>query len=180
MKGLLIGLVASVVYAIVCVTLSHFLKPERHSKLFFPALAAFMPVVVGVYLLTPADLGFLAPAWQATHAWLDIVYACVVLAFNMHTFIDIFFGLNGGFSMSILLELLRTNGRGLTSEEIVAKYFTADGMDKLYGWRLPRLAETGYIRIDPQTDLCTLTAKGRKIARLTDLLKRGMNLGAGG
>jgi hypothetical protein len=180
MKGLIVSLAIFVLYVISTMLLAHVLKPKRHSKLFFPAAAAWSPVYFLVYFLTPADLGFLAPAWMAKPLWLDAVYGYVVFLLNAHSYIDFFFGFNGGFSMSLMLELLRSGERGLATANLVGRYRRADGVDTIYGWRLPRLAETGYIAMDPQSGVCRLTGKGRAVARLTWLLKRILNLGAGG
>ena len=131
-------------------------------------------------MLTPADLGFLPRAWTASLPAVDLLYGLVVYFLNAHSYIDFFFAFNGGFSMSLMLELLQAGEKGLSTEEIISGYRLPDGGDKIYGWRLPRLEETGYITIDPQTNVCRLTAKGRVVAALTRILKRFLNLGRGG
>jgi hypothetical protein len=76
--------------------------------------------------------------------------------------------------------LLAREPKGSSAEELIAEYRDPEGRDKIHGWRLPRLAETGYLDIDPHTRICTLTKKGRNLARFTRFLKSLLNLGRGG
>ena len=180
MKGLLLSLVVFVFYVGSTITVSHFVRFERHSKLFLPAAAAWTPIYFALYWLTRPTLGFLSEPWLATHQWADATYGYVVFLLNVHSYMDFFFGFNGGFSSSILARLKNAGRAGLTPPELIANYRSADGTDKIFAWRLPRLAETGYLLIDPVSHRCRLTAKGRLVARLGSLYKNMLNLGKGG
>lgn len=180
MKGLVVSIIVFAGYVISCVALSHLLRPKRHSMLFFPAALAWSPVYFALFFLTPADLGFLPSSWLTPLRALDAGYGYIIFLLNAHSFIDYFFGFNGGFSTSLMLEIFRAGEQGLSTGDLIGRYHHASGVDKIYGWRLPRLAETGYIAIDASTGICTLTPKGRAIARFTWFLKRFLNLGAGG
>lgn len=181
MKGLILSLALFAVYVMTTAVLSHILRPRRHSKLFSPTIVLFCLLYGLIYWLTPGNLGFLPPNWMAAPFWLDALAGLVVLLFNYFSYIDWFFGFNGGFSMSLMLELLRTDNRGLSTDELVRRYaLNNESGDKILGWRVPRLEETGYIVRDPQTGIFQLTAKGRIVARLTLISKRLLNLSAGG
>jgi hypothetical protein len=180
MKGLILSLAFFVLYVLSTAAISHLGRFERHSKLFLPAIAIWIPIYFAAYFLTPATLGFLSAPWMATHRMLDAICGCAVLLLNIHSYIDFFFGFNGGFSTSMMLLLLAREPRGATAEELIAEYRDKDGRDKIHGWRLPRLAETGYLRIDPHTQVCTLTDRGRTVARFTRFLKTILTLGRGG
>ena len=181
MKGLTLSLALFAVYVMTTAILSHILRPRRHSKLFSPTIVLFGLLYGLVYWLTPGNLGFLPPGWMAAPLWLDALAGLVVLLFNYFSYIDWFFGFNGGFSMSLMLELLRTDNRGLSTEELIRRYALNNGSgDKILGWRVPRLEETGYIIQDRQTGIYQLTLKGRAAAWLTFISKRLLNLGAGG
>lgn len=180
MKGLIISLSVFVLYAVSTIIVSHIRKPERHSCLLFGAVAAWTPAYFIVFFLTPCNLYFLPQSWIAMPMWLDIAYGYAVFLLNCHSFIDFFYGFNGGFSMSLMLDILRSKGRGISSEDIIEGYRVTDGMDKIYGWRLPHLEQTGYIRTDPRSSACCLTAKGRIIAKVALFFKRFLNLDIGG
>jgi hypothetical protein len=179
-KGLILSSIVFCAYVCATALLSHALRVERHSRLFVPALAVAAPLYLALFGLTSGDLGFLPPAWQASRPWLDALFGLAALVLNAHSYMDYFFGFNGGFSTSLMLMIHRGGDEGKTSEEIIAAYHAADGMDKIYGWRLPRLEQTGYVRIDAETQVCTLTSKGRSVAHLTRALKTALNLGKGG
>jgi hypothetical protein len=180
MKGFILSALVFVAYVLLTALFSHILRPDRHSKIFLPAIAAAVIGYVAGYFLSPPDLWFLPPAWLAHFQWMDLPLGFFILLLNIHNYIDWFFGFNGGFSTSLILLLHRAGATGLTTAELIANYHGRDGMDKIYGWRLPRLEETGYITIDKQTHVCTLTSKGKLAAAITRAIKRTLNLGAGG
>lgn len=180
MKGFILSALVFVAYVLLTALFSHILRPGRHSKVFLPAIAIAVVGYLAGYLLTPPGLGFLPTAWLAHFQWMDLPLGLFILILNIHNYIDWFFGFNGGFSTSLILLLHRAGAGGLTTAELIANFHGRDGMDKIYGWRLPRLEETGYIHIDKQTRVCTLTSKGRLAATITRVIKKTLNLGAGG
>jgi hypothetical protein len=180
MKGLILSGGLFVLYVLGTAVVSHVAKFERHSRLFLPATALALPLFVAAYLLSPRDLGFLPPEWCAHRTWLDLLLGLAVFILNIHNYGDWFFGFNGGFSTSMMLLLLSGGAKGTTADELIAEYHDAEGRDKIHGWRIPRLVETGYLALDSATGKYSLTAKGRKLAKVTRLLKRILNLGRGG
>lgn len=179
MKGLLLSLLLFLLYIISSVILSHLLKPQRHSKLFIPLTAIAIICFLFAYHFSSVSLGFLPTTWQATYPWLDIALGIVILLFNIHSYIDWFFGFNGGFSTSLMMLLLKNKGAGATYQDLLANYRTPTGDDKIHGWRLPRLEETGYLHIDSNSD-CLLTKKGKLVARIASVAKKIFSLGLGG
>lgn len=177
MKGLLVSLLVFAGYVPASALLAHLLRVQRHGKLFFPLMALSVPCYAAVFWCLPPDLGFLGPAWQATHVWVDAATGAVILVLNIHSFIDYFFAFNGGFSTSLLLLVRRGCRR---AEDLVAQFRGRDGLDKIYGWRIPFLQAKGYAVIDPQTRACRLTPRGLRAARLGILAKKFLNLERGG
>ena len=180
MKGFILSVSVFVLYVIFTAILSHVFKVERHSKLFLPGIGIAMALFVATYYISPARLWVLPAGWQATHCWLDVVLGLFILILNIHSYVDWFFAFNGGFSTSLMLLLYRSGNGGLSEQELIANYHDKDGRDKIHGWRLPRLEETGYIKIEEATLLCELTSKGEKVASLIRFIKRTLNLGIGG
>ena len=122
MKGLIISLAVFAGYVIITAILSHFVRPQRHSRLFFPAAPPFILLYIFVFWVTPRDLFFLSAGWIGEPAWLDAISGLVIFILNCLSYIDWFFGFNGGFSMSLLLELWRTANKGLSTDELVRRY----------------------------------------------------------
>lgn len=180
MKGLVVSLAIFLLYVIVTAILSHVLRPQRHAPLFFPAVLVFSPFYFILYALTPPDCYFLPVTWLSHTVWLDVTVGYGVFLLNCHSYIDFFYGFNCGFSASLMLEMLRTGDPGLNTDHFIRRFHCADGTDKIFGWRLPGLEASGYIRQDGQTGRYQLTRKGLAIARLAWFLKRVLNLGAGG
>ncbi len=180
MKGLILSLMVFAGYVVSTMVLSHILRPQRHGRLLLFPIFAWMPVFFVLYLKTPADLWVLPPSWMASRPWLDMTFGWFVYALNCHSFFDFFYGFNGGFSMSILLEILRTGPQGLQTDTLIEGYYNPDGTDKIYAWRVPQLVVKKYVLLDPHSGAAALTAKGRLLARVAILLKRILNLGEGG
>jgi hypothetical protein len=180
MKGLLLSLAVFALYVVSTAVVSHVVRFERHSKLFLPALAVWLPIYVVFYFLTPRTLGILPDNWIATYPTIDVLYGAFVLILNAHSYMDFFFGFNGGFSTSLMARLMRAGPTGLHFDEVTAGYRLPNGSDKIMAWRLPRLVETGYLVIDPLTQQCWLTAKGRLVARIGQLCKQLLGIGKGG
>ncbi|MCS6771607.1 MAG: hypothetical protein NZ740_06230 [Kiritimatiellae bacterium] len=176
MKGLILSAAVFVLFVPVSALLCHILHIRRHGKLFFPMMAASAPLYLGLYYMTPPDLGFLGTAWQATHEWVDALTGCLILLLNIHSFIDYFFAFNGGFSTSLMLLL---DKKPRTTAELVAEYKGKNGFDKIYGWRIPFLVSKGYAVLENDRTL-RLTSRGIRAAKIGIFAKRFLNLGKGG
>lgn len=180
MKGVILSLVTLAFYGLVVMAGAHLLRPKRHTALFAAALLISTPSYFVLYWITPADLWFLPQAWTCSIAWLELLYGFVVFGLNVHSVVDTVIAGCSGFSVSLLVAILETPDRQATTGHLIAQFKPADGSDLIYGWRVPHLAQRGYIRVEPSTGNCVLTAKGRFVARVARFLKRLMNLGAGG
>jgi hypothetical protein len=180
MKGVILSVVALAFYGLTVMAGAHLLRPQRHTGLFAVALLVSTPVYFVLYWITPADLWCLPQAWTCSIPWLDLLYGFVVFGLNVHSFVDTVIAGCSGFSVSLLVAILERPDRQATTEYLVAQFKPADGSDLIYGWRVPHLEKRGYLRVDPASGNCVLTAKGRFIARVARFLKRLMNLGAGG
>ena len=180
MKGLVISSAIFAAYVVFTVVVSHFGGIRRYGRVFFPAVVIWTPFYFASYALTPADCWFLPATWLAKPLWLDVVYGYVVYLLNCHSYIDFFFGFTGGFSTSLLREILVSGPQGCTTEELATGVFTEDGRDKVYERRIPHLTEAGMIRVSGADRLCVATVKGRRWATLLSAVKRMLNLDKGG
>jgi hypothetical protein len=117
---------------------------------------------------------------MAAHPTFDLFYGFAVFLLNAHSYVDYFYGFNSGFSTSLMQRILAAGEGGASQDEIIAAYIGPDGVDKIHGWRLPRLAAKGYVVIDKDSGTCRLTTKGLRIAKVAIACKRLLNLGLGG
>ena len=180
MKGLIVSVIVFGLYKISTMAYSHVLKPKSHLRIFLRAAILWTPVYFAVYLLTPRSFYFLPESWTTEFLVLDVLYGYMVFLLNVHSYVDVFYGFVGGFSASVMLEILQADNGTLTAHEIIQRFRAEDGADKIYAYRLPRLADSGYITVNDADGTCALTPKGHRIAGLTKLLKRFLNLGSGG
>jgi hypothetical protein len=179
-KGLLVSLLTFALFVVAAAVTSHILRLKRHLHMFALVALACGGVYFILYHITPQNCYILPRDWMASSSWFDQLYGLIVLLLNCHSFVDCFFASCGGFSVSMLMAILKTDGRSITTPEMVAKFKTNTGTDRIYGWRIPYLEAKGHIYRDPGTQSCKLTTKGRVIASLAFFAKRLMNLGEGG
>lgn len=180
MKGILISIIVFVVYVIYTIIVAHFGKIKRYGRLFFPAVALWSPLYFLLYFMTPRNVWILPDTWLGEPEWLEITYGYVIYLLNCHSYIDFFFGFTGGFSTSLLREILLSGAHGRTTDEIAAGFQTTGGEDKIYQRRIPHLAESGMITVSGGNQMCRATAKGKRWAVILSFAKRTLNLDKGG
>jgi hypothetical protein len=180
MKGLLVSLVTLILYAASTMVVARLWHPRRNIYLFVSVGLAWIVGYAILYFATPANLYFLPKGWMCSNIWLDFFYGLIVFLLNCHTFVDCAVTACAGFSISLVVVILKAAGQTATTDELVAKYQLDGETDRIYGWRVPHLERRGYIRRDPKTGRYLLTPKGHIIAATTFFLKRILNLGEGG
>ena len=201
MKGVLLSLFALLLNMFSAAVIAHVLRPKRYLYLFALSSVAWAFVYIILFLITPLDLGFLPHAWMITEPPLDLVYGLIVYFLNCHTFVDCFFATCGGFSVSLLVAILKSPLQSATTDGLQVKFKLqpqpdqrrmapglgpVDGTlapqesDRIYAWRVSHLVKRGYLSRDAAAQRYSLTPKGRMVATLALTLKRLMNLGEGG
>jgi hypothetical protein len=180
MKGLIISAVLFAAFVAFTALISHALKPRRYVIAFVYIFLLWSPLYFLCYMLTPRDLGFLKPSLLCSVAWVDMLYGYILFVLNFHSYIDFLGAFNGGFSTSLLVEVLRAGPEGCATQHLVAKYRRPGEGDAIYGWRIPLLAKGGWITVDTSSGIGRLTMKGTVVAHVAQLAKRLLNLGKGG
>jgi len=176
MKGIILSFAIFFFYLFSVIIISQIKQFERHSKIFLPMFVFWIPVYFVLYFITPDNLYFLPSYFTSEYKWLELIYGFIVYTLNFHNQIDFFYTVNGGFSTCILIEIKKTKA-GLSSEEIVNMFKkTGESMNKIFSWRLPRMAETGYISFNEKTGKTGLTFKGKIIAGFVKFLKILLNV----
>jgi len=172
MKGILLSLATLGMFIPSAMLASRVLRVDRHARLFFVLILALCPVYALAYRFLPPDLWCLPDTLVTRWPTLDALSGLIILLLNFHSFLNAFYGMNGGFSTCLLFEIRKSGPRGLSADSIVKLFQTPDGTDKIFAWRVPRLVETGYLLLDSQRGLYQLTAKSRWVACLTCHLQR--------
>ncbi len=180
MKGLFISLVVFFLYVAFTILVSHFFRVKRHGRLFFPAVALWTPVYFILYFATPEDCGWIPETWLGNPRWLELIYGYIIYLLNCHSYIDFFFGFTGGFSMSLMCDLLLSGKKGRATAELITGFELENGGDKVYQRRIPHLAEAGMITVDGSQQICRATPKGKRWAAILSFIKRLLNLSKGG
>ena len=180
MKSLVLALLSLACYVIHTMAVCHFGRPKRHVHVFHGLLRVWLVILIVTYSVTPSNLWVLPHSPSEEFTVLGLIYSAACLVLGAFSYMALFYGLNGGFSTSLLLELWKRSPSGLTTQDILDLFHDPSGTDKIYAWRLPRLTECGYLTTDPASARIRLTPKGRTAARLGRLMKWFLHLGEGG
>lgn len=176
MKGLILSVFVFLLYLVSVIIACQLKQFERHSKLFLPVFIFFIPVYIVLYFITPENLWILPKILTTKYRYLELIYGLLLYVLNFHNQLDFFYTVNGGFSTCILVEI-RKSEKGLKKEEIVNMFKKpGESINKIFSWRLPRLAETGYINFDDKKGIVKLTSKGKIVAMLVKFLKTVLNV----
>ena len=128
------------------------------------------------WLITPLDLGFLAPSLLIEPRWLD-------LSLMLFFFSSAFFGgvlqlynlADRGFSLRILIDLDATTSSGGV-DTLVKTYGGGQGLTWMYGKRLHGLLAGDFMRRNGDT--LELTPRGHRTAEMFDAAHRFLRLDA--
>lgn len=180
MKGLIVSIIIFAAYVVFTILVSHFRRIKRHGRLFFRSIALWAPTYFILYCASPANFWFLPNAWLGVPVWLELCYGFLVYLLNCHSYIDFFFGFPGGFSMSLMHDILLAGEKGRTTGELIAGFQTGCEEDKAYQRRIPHLAEAGMIKTEGSEQLCRATERGRRWAAILTFFKNLLNLSKGG
>jgi len=136
---------------------------------------ATVPVLLAVYLATPADLGFLPADWADRPTWLGA-------GFTLFLYCAAFFGgmlqlynlSERGFSLRMLIEIDESASGVMTVREMMRAYSRGKGIQWMYWKRLHDLLDHGLVTISDGT--LQNTARGRRSARLFTWLQEFIRL----
>jgi hypothetical protein len=132
-------------------------------------------VAVLAWVITPSDLGLLAPPLLIEPRWLD-------LALMLFFFSSAFFGgilqlynlADRGFSLRILIDLDAATPCGGGGDALVKNYGGGQGLTWMYGKRLHGLLSGGFVHRN--ANVIELTASGRRTAEMFDAAHRFLRL----
>ena len=175
MKAVIVAAAMTLVLLLI-VTLAFRLHPTQERAKQMTLLYFGCAVVATMaWLITPVDLGFLAPSLLIEPRWLD-------LALMLFFFSSAFFGgvlqlyniADRGFSLRILIDLDAAASCRGGVDALVKTYGGGQGLTWMYGKRLHGLLAGDFVRRN--TNELELTARGRRTAEMFDAAHRFLRL----
>ena len=175
MKAIIVAAAMTLVLLQV-VTLAFRLHPTQERAKQMTLLYFGCAVVAALaWLITPLDLGFLAPSLLIEPRWLD-------LSLMLFFFSSAFFGgvlqlynlADRGFSLRILIDLDAATPCSGGVDALVKTYGGGQGLTWMYGKRLHGLLTGDFVRRNGDT--LELTPRGRRTAEMFDAAHRFLRL----
>src|SRR5438309_7376337 len=103
---------------------------------------ASLVLLVCLYGVTPRDLGFLPDELLGRPNWLDFVVSLFALSASFFGgWLQLYNLANRGYSLRILIDVLRSPHRAATPAEVVTAYADGRGLVWMYGSRLSGLTD---------------------------------------
>ena len=164
MKGLLLAGAASLLFPFLVMLLFRAITSRRRAAGMVRVFLATVPLYVGAYAVTPADLGFLPP-WLMEPRY---VPAC---AFGLLVYSAFFFGgwlqvynlADRGCALHILLAIAESPDGALSAAEIKTRYERGRGLHWMPDKRIEGILELGLAA--PRHGRLHAKPKGARVAR---------------
>jgi hypothetical protein len=177
MKAVIVAAAMTLVLLLL-VTVAFRLRPtEERAKQMTLIYLGCSAAAVLAWLLTPVDLGFIAPALLIEPRWLDLL---LMLFFFSSAFFGGVLQLynlgDRGFSLRILIDVGAAEPCGAGFEPLVETYGGGQGLAWMYKKRLDGLLAGRFVQ--RTADQIELTAKGWRTAKVFDAAHRFLRLDA--
>jgi hypothetical protein len=138
---------------------------EQRAKLMLAAFISVLPALVALHLLTPPDLGFLAPKLVMPIAWFDLAFALFLYGVGFFGGVLQLYNLaDRGFSLRIMIDILEARSQAMTLDQVMTGYSAGRGIAWMYAKRLADMQSAGLAKRDGEC--LVLTPKGRRVATL--------------
>ena len=156
MKGLLLAAVASLIFPLLVMLLFRAITIRRRAAAMLRLFLATVPLYVGAYAATPADLRFLSP-------WL--VEPRFVPVYNLA---------DRGCALHILLAIGESPDRAMSAPEIEIRYERGRGLHWMADKRIEDILAIGLATL--RAGRLHATPKGARVARLFGPLRAFLHL----
>jgi hypothetical protein len=163
-KAILLALLAGLLVLVISTVMFRVSSANRSAKTMLLVFLVIAPVLAGLVLLTPADLGFLP-------ATLVNPLTIVDLGFALFLYTAGFFGgllqlynlADRGFSLRILIDAIELQSGCTSLDQVMSGYSAGKGIAWMYEKRIDGMTATGLIRLEAGN--MELTGKGWRVAR---------------
>jgi len=174
-KGLLLAAVAALLFPLLVMLLFRAVPIRRRAAAMLRLFLATVPLYVGAYAATPADLRFLSP-WLVEPRF---VPAC---AFGLFVYGALFFGgwlqvynlADRGCALHILLAIGESPDRAMSAPEIEIRYERGRGLHWMADKRIEDILAIGLATL--RAGRLHATPKGARVARLFGPLRAFLHL----
>ena len=176
MKAILLAGLLALLYLLGATLALRAVKIERPAIFLIRMWVVCVPVLLAVYLLTPADLWLLPVALQDDPPWFGPVF-CLGLWFAgfFGGILQLYNLTERGMSLRMLIDIAQHGPPGMTARETMQAYSAGQGIVWMYQKRLDGLCEGGLIAIED--GVVTNQARGRRVATVFRRLRRLLRLG---
>ena len=136
-----------------------------------------VPVLVGVYLVTPPSLGVLPIEVQDDPWWFGPIF-CVGLWFAgfFGGLLQLYNLTERGMSLRMLIDVAESGDRGMNVDDIMRDYSGGQGITWMYQKRLDGLLDQQIVRLE--NGMLFNGPRGRRLAMTFSRLRRLFGLGA--
>lgn len=170
MKGLVLALGCSLGTALGVTLLFACGRVTRRAAAMCRVFLLTVPLYLGAYALSPADLGLLPPALAEPRAWLACAFGlCVHAALFFGGWLQLYNLAERGFSLRILIDIDEAPDRALTREQVAVRYGGGRGIAWMLDKRIHGLVEAGLAASSDGP--LRATRKGARVARLFGALR---------
>ena len=149
---------------------------ERPALFLVRAWVVCVPLLLAVYLLTPADLWLLPADLLDDPPWFGPIF-CLGLWFAgfFGGILQLYNLTERGMSLRMLIDIAERGSRGMTAREIMREYSAGQGIVWMYQKRLDGLLEGRLVTIEDGT--ISNLDRGRRVATMFRRLRRLLRLG---
>jgi hypothetical protein len=164
MKAILLAALAELLL-FACVSVSLRSDVTRRARSMLIAFLSVLPVLLGLHLLTPPDLGFLPAELVMPIAWVDTAFAVFLYSVGFFGGILQLYNLaDRGFSLRILIDILESPLQVMSLDDVMQGYSASRGIAWMYAKRLEGMQRAGLAKVEDQS--LVLTPKGQRVAKL--------------
>ena len=176
MKAILLASIMTIVLLVVVTfCFRRFPTPHRARQMLLVYLACLL-ALIGIWLVTPDNLGFLRPPLLSRPGWLDLPLA--IFFFSAGFFggsLQLYNLTDRGFSLRILIDILEAPPtENVDVGYLMTNYSRGRGVTWMYRKRITDLLAGEFVR--QANGSFSLTAKGAKFARLFLFARRFLRI----
>ena len=173
-KSLLLAVGFTLAYLIVVSVLFRFFTIQKRARAMTLLFIFMMPALTVLYMMTPADLGFL-PALLTEPIFLVDYFFCMFLCAAAYGggILQLYNLADRGFSLRIVIDVSR-HADGLTVDQIFSAYSDGKGLPWMYDKRIQNLLENQMCTI--QRGQLQNLPSGTRLAKLFGRLRAFLHL----
>jgi hypothetical protein len=176
MKAILLAGILAVLFLLGVTLTLRLVKLQQPAIFQLRLWAACVPLLILVYLLTPANLWILPDALLDDPPWFGPLF-CLGLWFAgfFGGILQLYNLTERGMSLRMLIDISQNGSTGMTAQEMMQNYSAGQGIVWMYQKRLDGLLEGRLVKIE--AGVISNQDRGRRVATMFRRLRRLLRLG---